>query len=90
MAWTILEILALIALIIFLISLAWKAGAFSLGRWRRRAKNARRATMEKLRAELLEDERGAERESHLQAMRIRSQEPGKLEIPSTSGYAPRP
>ena len=32
LAWTILEILALIALIIFSISLAWKAGAFSLGR----------------------------------------------------------
>ena len=83
MAWTILEILALIALIIFSISLAWKAGAFSLGRWRRRAENARRAAMEKLRAELLEEEKGAERESHLQAVRIRGQELGKLEIPNT-------
>ena len=83
LAWTILEILALIALIIFSISLAWKAGAFSLGQLRRRAENARRATMEKLRAELLEEERGAERESHLQAVRIRGQEPGKLEIPNT-------
>ena len=55
LAWTILEILALIALIIFSISLAWWAGAFSLGQWRRRAENTRRARMEKLRAELLEN-----------------------------------
>ena len=46
--------------------------------------------MEKLRAELLENEKGAERESHLQAMRIMGQEPGKLEVPSTPGYAPHP
>ena len=46
--------------------------------------------MEKLRAELLENEKGAEREAHLWAMRVVAQDPGNLEDPNTLGYAPRP
>ena len=46
--------------------------------------------MAKLRADLLENERGAEREAHLRAMRVVAQDPGNLEDPSTLGYAPRP
>ena len=90
LAWTILEILALIALVIFSISLAWRVGAFSLGQWRQKARNTKRTMVEKLREELLENEKGAERESHLQAMRIMGQKPGKLEVPSTLGYASCP
>ena len=52
LAWTILEILSLIALVIFSSSLAWRFGSFSLGQWRQRAKNTKQARMEKLRAEL--------------------------------------
>ena len=90
LAWTILEILALIALVIFSISLAWRVGAFSMGQWKQRAKNAKQGMMAKLRADLLENERGAEREAHLRAMRVVAQNPGNLEDPSTLGYAPRP
>ena len=86
----ILEILALVALVIFSISLAWRVGAFSLGHWKQKAKNTKQAMMEKLRAELLENERGAERESHLRAMRTLGQDLGNFEDPSTPGYAPRP
>ena len=68
----------------------WRVGAFSMGQWKQRAKNAKQAMMEKLRAELLESERGAERESHLRLMRVLAQDPGSLEDPSTPGYAPRP
>ena len=90
LAWTILEILSLIALVIFSISLAWRFESFSLGQWRQKAQNTKRARMEKLRAELLENEKGAERESHLQAIRMIGQESGKLDLTNTPGYAPRP
>ena len=90
LAWTILEILALVALVIFSVSLAWRVGAFSMGQWKQKAKNTKQAMMEKLRAELLESERGAERESHLRAMRTLGQDPGNFEDPSTPGYAPCP
>ena len=89
-AWTILEILTLIALVIFSISLAWRFGTYSLGQLRQRAQNTKRARMEKLRTELLENEKGAERECHLQAMRMIVQEPEKLDLTSPPGYAPRP
>ena len=46
--------------------------------------------MEKFRAEMLENEKGAERECHLQAMRMIVQEPEKLDLTSTPGYALRP
>ena len=52
LACSILEILSLITLVIFSISLAWRFGSFSLGQWRQRAKNTKQARMEKLRAEL--------------------------------------
>ena len=89
-AWTILEILALIALVIFSISLAWRFGTYSLGQLWQRAQNTKRVRMEKFRAEMLENEKGAERECHLQAMRMIVQEPEKLDLTSTPGYALRP
>ena len=91
LAWTALEILTLTALVIFSISLAWRFGAYSLGQLRQRTQQNKRVRMEKLRAEMLETEKRAERESHIQSMRMISQGPEKLDPPVTDpGYALRP
>ena len=65
LAWTVLEILTLTALVIFSISPAWRFGTYSLGQLWQRAQKTKRVRMEKLRAKLLENEKGKERECHL-------------------------
>ena len=70
LTWTVLDVLVLIALVIFAISLARRCGALTLAHFRQRAQQTKRVRMEKLKAEILEEERRVDRENHIHLVRM--------------------